>query len=354
MMAKQIDTPFFFIIGRPRSGTTLLRLLLEAHPNVIIPPESPIIINLYKKYRHISNWAQSDILSLIEDLKKQMYFETWLMKDEDLKDKLLECTGENSFYNILKTIYLTYPSVFPKEKIKLIGDKNPAYSLYLNRIHKLYPNSKFIYISRDYRDNYLSLIRVNFEIPLVPLVVFRWKFAYRQFKKLQKKSPQTFYDLKYEDLATEPKVHYKKVCDFLGLDFREDVFDFYKKEKEMKGAYGDSKELLDIHQSLFNPINTSRINTWKKKMSDKEIRMADFVAGETADELGYERKYKKFSLLMFFRTLPSRIYGRLMYTMMLWGERLPLKIRNMLLEFLGVFLKMYWSLNKKKFNQKKA
>ena len=346
------DIPLFFIIGRPRTGTTLLRLLVEAHPNVIIPPESPIILSLYKKYQHKEFWTEQDLEALLRDVQKQQYFNAWLIKEEKLRSEIMKCKGECTFFDIIKKIYLTYPSMFSKEDIKLIGDKNPVYALYIKRMHQLYPDSKFIYISRDYRDNYLSLIRVNFEIPLVPLVVFRWKFAYLQFKKLWKRNPDTFYFLRYEDLASNPEEEIKKVYAFLGIEYKQEVFDFYKKEKEMKEAYGNSRELLDIHRSLLNPVNTSRINTWKEKMSDKQIRMADLVAGRTAEECGYERKFKKFNFLTYLQTVPLVVYGKIMYRLMLWGERLPYKIRNGLLEFLGIFLKLYWSLNKNKLRRK--
>ncbi|MDZ7743375.1 MAG: sulfotransferase [Bacteroidota bacterium] len=351
-MNKAKDIPFFFIIGRPRSGTTLLRLLIEAHPHVIIPPESPVILSLYKKYEGKKVWQKEDLEDLIEDLYRQQYFEAWLIKKEVLRKRLIKLTGEISFLEIIRELYQAYPSMFPKENIQLIGDKNPVYALYIKRIHKLFPDSKFIYISRDYRDNYLSLIRVNFEIPLVPLVVYRWKFAYRQFRKLEKEHPARFYFIRYEDLASNPETVIKKVYDFLGLDFRQEVFDFYKKKEEMQKAYGHSEELMDIHRSLLNPINTGRINTWKKKMSEKQIRMADLVAGKTADECGYERKYKGFDLWLYLRMLPLLTYGKIMYQLMLWGERLPYKARSALLEFLGIFLRVYWSLNKEKLNKK--
>ena len=73
-MDKQIEgqalssMPLFFIIGRPRSGTTLLRVLFEAHPHVLIPPESPFIISLYKKYGKVTTWDDRVIREFCEDL----------------------------------------------------------------------------------------------------------------------------------------------------------------------------------------------------------------------------------------------------------------------------------------------
>ncbi len=176
----------FFIIGRPRSGTTLLRVLFEAHPHVLIPPESPFIISLYKKYGKVTSWDEPIIHEFCEDLFRQRYFDKWLIDKDVLVKNLLEAKGENTFQDMVRKVCLSYISVFDKEDIRLIGDKNPAYSLFIDRIHKLFPEAKIIHITRDYRDNYLSLTKVNFEVPIVPLVVYRWKFAYRRVQKLKK------------------------------------------------------------------------------------------------------------------------------------------------------------------------
>ena len=74
----------FFIIGRPRSGTTLLRILFEAHPHVIIPPESPFIISLYKKYGKVTSWDEKLIKEFCDDLFRQRYFDKWLIEKEVL------------------------------------------------------------------------------------------------------------------------------------------------------------------------------------------------------------------------------------------------------------------------------
>ena len=61
-----MGTPFFFILGRPRSGTTLLKALFDAHPNVKIPPELPIFLPLYQKFRHVKKWDRQNILSFVD------------------------------------------------------------------------------------------------------------------------------------------------------------------------------------------------------------------------------------------------------------------------------------------------
>lgn len=342
------DIPMFFIIGRPRSGTTMLRMLFEAHPNVIIPPESPFIISLYKKYGKIKIWDDNVIQSFAADLMKQRYFDKWLVNKDTLRAHLMEIRGECTFQTMVKQVCLAYQSVYDKQQIRLIGDKNPYYSLYIHRIHKLFPEAKIIHLTRDYRDNYLSLINVNFEVPIVSLVVYRWKFAWRLAHKLKKQHPGLVYSLRYEDLAANPETEFGKLCGFLGIDFDPSVMNFYEKKAEVEKAYAGSNDINIIHKSLLNPISTQRMNLWKTQMTTKQIRIADIVAGKSGRLAGYKPEYPGFIFSVWVKTLPMQVYGNLMYRMLLLGDHLPYKLRNSLGRFLGIFLKVYWKLNKRK------
>jgi hypothetical protein len=343
-----LTVPLFFIIGRPRSGTTLLRLLFEAHPNVIIPPESPFIISLYKKYAKVTSWDEEVIKEFCEDLFKQRYFEKWLVSKEVLLANLLKEKGRNSFQNMVRKVWLSYTSVYPKGEIRLIGDKNPGYSLYAGRIHKLFPEAKIIHITRDYRDNYLSMIKVNFEVPIVPLAIYRWKFAYKLMQMLKKKCPDLIYSIKYEDLATNPEVQFREICKFLDINYDPSVMSFYEKKSEVEKAYAGSDDLQQVHKSLFNPISTSRMNLWQTEMSRRDIRIADLVTGKTAEKAGYKRKYPSFHLGLYIWILPTLIYASVMYRLILMGDHLPYRMRNSLNKTLGIFLKVYWKINERK------
>jgi hypothetical protein len=315
---------------------------------VIIPPESPFIIFLYKKYSKVNFWDEKVIKNFADDVFSQRYFDKWLIGKELLYKNLLKEKGDNTFQQMVKTVCLSYQSVFIKKEIQLIGDKNPANSLFARRIHQLFPDSKILHITRDYRDNYLSLINVNFEVPIVPLVVYRWKFAWKRMQKLKKHHPELIYSLRYEDLATDPENTFRDVCRFMDLEFDPAVFNFYEKKEEIEGAYGGSEELKIVHRSLFNPISTDRMNLWKTQLTERQIRVADLVAGKTAEKAGYERQYPGFNLWLYLWILPTLIYGLVMYRLILLGEHLPHSWRNGLNQALGIFLKIYWKFNKRK------
>jgi hypothetical protein len=65
--------PFFFILGRPRSGTTLIRTLFDAHPNVKIPPEFPFIPLLARRFRNVKEW-DARFICLVRDYRERLLY----------------------------------------------------------------------------------------------------------------------------------------------------------------------------------------------------------------------------------------------------------------------------------------
>lgn len=342
------NLPLFFIIGRPRSGTTLLRLLFEAHPHVLIPPECPYIIQLYKKYGSATKWDVGRIRDFTEDICRQRYFDKWNVGKEELFNHLKEGEGENTFQEMVKRVNLAYRSVYEKSGILLLGDKNPAYALFGQRLLKLFPDAKIVHLVRDYRDNYLSLTDVNFEVPVVPLVVYRWKFALQRMWKLKARYPGSVFSLRYEDLAGNPEEKMKELCAFLGIQYDPVVMGFYKKKPEVEVLYNGSEELMMVHKSLLHPISRSRIDTWKSRMSRRDIRVADLVAGRSADKTGYARQFRSFDPFLYLWILPTLAYAWIMYRLILLGDHLPYRMRGWLLRRLGIFLKIYWKIHPRK------
>jgi hypothetical protein len=315
--------PFFFIIGRSRSGTTLLMTMFDAHPNVIMPFECNYIILLRNKYEFLKYWTKSDLLTFYDDLFKTGWrIKAWNIDKEKLKSELIACEGEVDYETICKVVHSNYISVFDKQEIKIIGDKNPKYAVKLRKLMKLFPDAKYVHIIRDYRDHLLSMLKLDFLDSIIPQILFHWKYSAKLTDKMMKKHPGKFYSIKYEDLATKPIETFTSICIFLGLEFNEASLDFYKKEVEIKKSI--NTELFDRYQtSLFNPIDASRINTWHNKFNDHTLRLADALVGKIAERYGYERTYKKPGLGIYFKIFPRIVYLRSYNFYLLLVNQLP-------------------------------
>ncbi|MCF8232714.1 MAG: sulfotransferase, partial [Bacteroidales bacterium] len=217
------DIPFFFIIGRPRSGTYLLRSLFDAHPNVIIPTECPMIVNLYPKYGKVKNWNKKLLNAFAEDVFLHKDFQKWKIDRQRVRQKILSLEGEVSFQTLIKAVYSEYQSVFPKDEILLFGDKNPVYSTNTEKVMKAFPEARYIHLTRDYRDNLASIQKVDFEAPYPPLIAYRWRFSAKKIHRLKKQYPRHFYSLRYEDLVSAPEKNMQQLCDFLGIPYKASV-----------------------------------------------------------------------------------------------------------------------------------
>jgi hypothetical protein len=325
-LKKIASLPMFFILGRPRSGTTLLRTLFDAHPNVATPIECAFIMNMSNKYGKITHWTSDDLLSFYEDVQKHIKFDTWNIDLERLKRDLLSCEGECTFQTICKVVYLDYVSLFPKEEIKWIGDKNPVYATYTPLMLKLFPEAKFIHLLRDPRDNIISLKNVDFEGPFTALLAYRWQHSARKLHYIKKKHKSQFYTIRYEDLVKEPQKYYREMCDFLSLPYYDHVFEFYKKQEEAIKQFKTDK-IMKYHKSLLNPINTGKVDLWKTQLPDRDIRIAEFVCGRWTKRYGYERRYKFPGFAAMFASIPWLVYGSSLYLLRDIIDLLPFKLK---------------------------
>jgi len=348
-MEKLSNIPFFFIVGRPRSGTTLLRTLFDAHPDVNIPPESQFIVNLYPKYGKKTTWSEKDLVSFYDDLLTQWRFDTWNMDNDKLRNALLEYQGLNSYSTICKVVYKQYGSFFKKRDILFLGDKNPGYTIYTRRLLSIFPEAKFIHIIRDYRDNFVSIKNVDFELPAPSLVVQKWKYFVKKFYKDSKSKPEAYYVINYEDLVKEPELHMEKLCDFIGIEYTNNIFNFYEKKEDVLKTY-PSGFIHKYHSSLMQKINTSKIGVWKKQLSSRQVRIMDATVGKLAEQTGYEREYKNFNLWISIYAIPGRVYARLLYIATDIVDKFPYKLRMNMLSKGPLFLAgIYFSI----FNPKK-
>jgi len=333
--------PFFFIIGRPRSGTTLLRTLFDAHPNVNIPLESQVIKLIYEKYGKRITWNEPQLLELFEDIKKEWKFDTWNINEDKLEKDILYCVGETPIKQIIRVIYMNYLSHFAKKEILLFGDKNPEYSLYINKLIKYFPEAKYIHITRDYRDQILSYMKFDFSYPIIPLIAFRWKKSVQKVLKAQKKHAGSFYIIRYEDLVEDPAKYMEEMCYFLGIDFDPSILDFYKSADDFSGtkAHDDLKQ--KFHKDLFRPIDKKRIGLWKTKMRTNDVKVADMIVGKYAEMCGYSREYAGFYPILYVQILPLLLSRRISRILNLIIDKLPFKLKMKIKNMGSIVLSMY-------------
>ena len=193
---------FVFIIGLPRSGTSLTEQILSSHENVFGGGELPYMEKIFKNYIEIK-----------KDLNKS---------------DLLKCEKD----------YVEFTSNLDNSN-KVITDKAPLNFFYVGFILKFLPNSKFVNLVRNPIDNCWSMYKncfptkINFTDDLSDLVKY-----YKQYQDLmnfwKKIFPEHIYDLHYENLVSHTKLEVEKLLKFCSLDWDENCLSHHKNKRPIK------------------------------------------------------------------------------------------------------------------------
>jgi len=248
--------PLILIGGFPRSGTTLLRAMLEQHKEIASPG-----MEIFPFQELHDNWRLKEGFELndkeINSLKKYK------------KDLIL-------FTDKLANLYKK------KKKAKRVLFKHPKYVFFIKDTFRYFPKSKIINIIRDGRDCTMSQ-----KYWLAPEDGKGWSYSWccRQWVtyinsgKMHRKDSR-YLEIKYEDLIENPLKTINKILDFTQLKHmsKKDLLNFYKK----KGV-----DKHKDHPGVRKPLDKKRINKWVNKMSKKDKKTFEKIAGKTFKGLGY-------------------------------------------------------------------
>jgi len=267
------NTQQLFIIGNPRSGTSLLRIMMNSHSFMVIPPECGFIQWWFKKY---DNWSsKSNLSEFITDLQTSKKIETWQL-DFDALYYFLEQRVSKSYEELMFNVVAFYGfSKQQKLNPAVLGNKNNYYIEHLELLKRIAPKSKFLIILRDPRDVYCSykgIKELNSKSTYVPILSqdlqsFTRDWYYNQseiLKFLNKLDKKQFKVINYEDLVLSSKTVLVKVCNFLKVSFEEKMLHYYKTNDEPVA-------LLDWKKKTLQPPDFNSIGRYKKLLSPTEV-----------------------------------------------------------------------------------
>ncbi len=309
----------FFITGRGRSGTWLLQSILDTHPEICVTPEALFIIHLYGKYNNTKKWTSERKAAFIRDIFSEEKVKNWWQSTpEAIYDLLEKYPLESHFSELCKVIYYEYAKRNDKQNARLLGDKNPEYSLYIKRLAKLYPESKFVHLVRDPRANVLSYQNVDFDVDDVAALAHRWAKYNEHILTWQREMPDRILVIHYEDLLTDTRVTLERICTFLGVDFMPRLLEFYKY----------SKNVFEWNHKITEPIDPKKATAWQGNIQPEDEACIFKIAGKVAADFGYTSELKpKLTVKNRFGLL----FGRLTFFLEKFLFKLPLKWRSAIL-----------------------
>ncbi|MEE9342839.1 MAG: sulfotransferase [Gammaproteobacteria bacterium] len=278
----------FFIIGNPRSGTTIFRLMLHAHPEICVPPECGFALWLYNEHR---NWCRRDgsLDAVIQDILASRKMDTWEIDAVQLIAFVKQHKPDN-YQEICNLVYRFYGQSIGK-KIKIWGDKNNFYIDYIPTMKALFPACKLILITRDGRDvacSYRELNRKKITSDYAPVLPDTIDDIAREWSDNNNKALSFFNNInqddvfivRYEDLILNTRATLAGVTNFLGLDFSTNMLDYHKDESE-------PIEFLQWKHKVRERLDSSHIGRYKQFLSQADVRNFENIAGSMLQKLHY-------------------------------------------------------------------
>ncbi|MFI6899919.1 sulfotransferase family protein [Nonomuraea sp. NPDC050394] len=301
------DRPIF-VIGCPRSGTTMLQLMLHSHPRIAVPPETRFLVPAYYRRRVFGDLraasARQALAQWIATDKNTKFRELKIDKDDYVQES---ADGPGSLGSVIGTAFRMYADRFGKARW---GDKRPSYVKQVDLLLRLFPDAQFVHLIRDGRDCVSSLK----EMPWYTLDSFHavstWAEAMDAGAKLRKSMPEdSYYELRYEDLTEDPATEMKKLCHFLEEDF----------DQAMLSPREAAQVAVPVHKvwhsNTHGEVTKSRVGSWSTRLEDWEIALCEQVLGERLESMGYElsgtEKAAKEHVLAFQKTMQKRRASRM-------------------------------------------
>ena len=272
--------PPVFVVGCGRSGTTLLRLMLDAHPDLAIPPESHFLSRFGHNLGRYGTAGHVDAERLASDIVRTKTFQAWGVPGAEVMPRV-HALAAPTFAGVVDAVYMAYADAHGAARW---GDKTPRYVLDIPLFDRLFPGSRFVHIIRDGRDVAMSLRTVRFG-PNEPMSAAAfWERRVRAGRRDgDALGTARYHEVRYEQLVEDPERELRTICSFLELSWNPAMLDY---PERVAGALPDDRRSQHRHEDR---PPTKGLRDWRTEMPAADVAAFEAVAGDLLDELGYER-----------------------------------------------------------------
>jgi Sulfotransferase family len=264
-----------FIIGMPRSGTKLMRALLNQHPRINLTlAESHFIPYFLKKFGNPPMFrTREDLNPFVRELQQTAFFATMKKAGYSLGDStLFKDIDYSSWSKIFEHLFRRFG---PKEPTSdtIWGDKTPGYINHMPLLKTLFPGAKFLHMLRDPRDYCLS-VRKSFGKSIYR-AAHRWRQGVENAHRYGACLNEDYKEVRYEFLLDQPVSAMKSVASFLAVPYDDKLVDLSSSQEDLGDAKGRSG------------ILTGNRNKYRTQLTSQEIKRIEEMVCNIARSVDY-------------------------------------------------------------------
>ncbi|MFC4913371.1 sulfotransferase family protein [Actinomadura gamaensis] len=270
-----------FVFGCPRSGTTLLQLMLHSHPRLAVPAETRFVLSAYtgrcdfgdlsdrENRRRLAEWITGRPAARFGDLG---------LDARAVSERIIE--GPPTLGSALGAVFRAYADRFGRRRW---GDKRPSYSKNIPALLRMFPDAQFVHLIRDGRDCVASLC----EMPWYKLDVHHAIASWREAIDIGRRAavrlgPDSYYELQYERLVADPQDELCRLCAFLGEEFHPEM------TQPQRIAELTVPPQKKWHDRTHSAVSSGRVGSWRDRLEPWEAGLAEAAFGDRLTDYGYE------------------------------------------------------------------
>jgi hypothetical protein len=252
--------------------------MLDAHPNLAIPYESQLYNRVYPVVRHRDLSDPRTRARLVAELLRTDPITLW-RPAPSVADTLAAITRPD-FHGVFEGLMGAWTLQRGKSRW---GEKSPAHTIRWRAILEGFPDLQVLHLIRDGRDVALSYRAAPFGPKHVYHLAHRWVQYLSTAEKVQAVlGDSAFLQVRYEDIVTEPERELRRICNFLGEEFSPAMLAFYREDTDYPT---DPRNEANLRR----PPLADNIGKWRTRMTGRDLRIYEAVAGSYLERYGYPR-----------------------------------------------------------------
>lgn len=259
----------FFVIGCIRSGTTLVRLMLDSHPQIAIPPESHFVVQ--------GPGAHEDVGAALERILAHSRFKEWELDPEQVRREAAS-RRVGTYPDLLDCVFGLFAAARGKARW---GDRTPRYAFHVPRLLELFPDAQFIHVIRDGREVAASIYEHRWTGSVIS-AADQWRRTVAAGRRWATLGPERYREVRLDRLVESPARELQGLCAFLGESFAPEMLAYHRDARsrvpssERKRADHTSTELAP----------TPGLRDWTVGLTRREQLAVEAVCAHCLTELG--------------------------------------------------------------------
>jgi len=282
--------PAPFVVGVNRSGTTLLRVMLDAPPELTFPPETHFVPELIEA----TEGRDATPEALLATITKQREWGDFGLTEEELLERFRAIRPLNAG-DALRAFYSAYAERVGKPRW---GEKTPIYVKSMRKIERALPEARFVHVIRDGRDVALSIRDRAVKEHPIDRIAERWVRRITRARE-QAKRLEHYEEIRYESLILDTRPTLERVCEFFELGWDDALLDYHQRSAdrlaEMERELPDDgkRTTLSVERRMATHARTTekpdprRVSRWREGMDRGDRELFESIAGPLLVELGY-------------------------------------------------------------------